>query len=138
MSNKISHIGCIESISEGMVRVRITQNSACASCKIASHCSSAESKEKLIDVRCNNASRYTLGQEVNVMATNGMGAKAVVLAFVIPTVLIVSTIVIGLQMGGSEATAALAGLAALIPYYIVLYLLKSKIEKTMSFWIEGA
>lgn len=136
MSNVISHIGTIDSISEGMVQVRITQSSACSSCKIASHCTSAESKEKLIDVKCTNASDYTIGQEVNVMAASAVGAKAVLIAFVVPTILVIGVIVGCLNAGLTELSAALAGLAALIPYYIILYMLKAKLEKVLTFWIE--
>lgn len=137
MSGKISHIGTIDSISAGMVHVRITQNSACSSCKVASHCTSAESKEKVIDVRCADAERYSIGQEVNVMASTAVGMKAVILAFVIPTIVLMSVIIGCIMSGTTELTAALSGLLSLLPYYIILYLCRGYIEKELTFWIES-
>ena len=50
MSQKISHSGVVESILDGCVKVRIIQTSACAACKVASHCNAAESKVKIVDI----------------------------------------------------------------------------------------
>lgn len=136
MSGLISHKGIIDSISEGMVRVSIVQSSACSSCKVASYCTSAESKEKFIEVKTYDTSSYEVGQEVNVVGTTSMGMKAVVLAFVIPTVLLMAVVIIALTAGASELTAALSGLLSLVPYYILLYMLRGTLEKKLSFWIK--
>ncbi len=136
MSNRISHIGTVCSVSDGLVRVRIVQHSACVGCKAAAHCNSTESKEKLIDVRCLNASRYRVGQEVTVIAAQAVGAKAVVLGFVVPLVVLLAVVVGALQMGVGEAQAALGGIVALIPYYIILYLCRSKLERIFTFYID--
>ena len=79
MSNVISHKGIIDSIEGGVAHVRITQHSACSSCKVASYCNSAESKEKLIDARVSEPSRHHVGDEVSVMAAQSVGTKAVIL-----------------------------------------------------------
>ncbi len=136
MSNRISHIGTVYSVSDGLVRVRIVQHSACVGCKAAAHCNSIESKEKLIDVRCLNASRYRVGQEVTVIAAQAVGAKAVVLGFVVPLVVLLAVVVGALQMGVGEAQAALGGIVALIPYYIILYLCRSKLGRIFTFYID--
>ena len=137
MSNVISHTGIIDRIDEGMARVRIVQHSACSSCKVASYCSSAESKEKIINVRCTDGNRYHVGENVTVMAAQAVGTKAVVIAFVIPLVLILTVIAVVLYFTGKEATAALSGLAALIPYYAVLYMLKSQLERQLTFYLNN-
>ena len=50
MTDKIKHLGIVESINGSYLKVRIVQTSACSACSIKGHCSAAESKEKLIDV----------------------------------------------------------------------------------------
>ena len=137
MSNRISHIGTVYSVSDGLVRVRIVQHSACVGCKAAAHCNSTESKEKLIDVRCLGASRYRVGQEVTVVAAQAVGAKAVVLGFVVPLIVLLVVVIGALQMGVGEAQAALAGIVALIPYYIILYMCRSKLDRMFTFYIEN-
>lgn len=135
MSNQISHTGIIDSISEGMVHVRIVQSSACNSCKVASYCNSAESKEKIIDVKCSDTRRYAVGQDVTVMAAPSVGAKAVVLAFIIPTVILLTAIAICVSSGASDGVSALVGVLALVPYYIGLYLYRSKLEQILTFYL---
>ena len=50
MENRIRHEGIIEAVDGATARVRILQVSACAGCKIASHCHTSDSKEKIVDV----------------------------------------------------------------------------------------
>ena len=136
MSNVISHTGVIDSIDKGVVRVRIVQHSACSSCKVASYCNSAESKEKIIDVRCNDTDGRMVGDTVVVMAAQAVGMKAVVIAFVVPLILILLTIVVTLHLTGKELTAALSGMAVLFPYYALLYVFRRQIERRLTFFLK--
>lgn len=136
MSNQISHSGIIDSISDGVAHVRIVQSSACSSCKVASYCSSAESKEKMIDVRCPDASRYSVGQAVTVMAAQAVGMKAVVLAFIIPTILLLAVIIACVGNGVSDGIAAMAGITVLVPYYFLLYLSRNRLENILTFYLK--
>ena len=47
MSNKIKHNGVVDGVEDGCVRVRILQSSACSACKVAAHCNTSETKEKI-------------------------------------------------------------------------------------------
>lgn len=100
------------------------------------HCASSESKEKIIDVRCADVSRYSVGQEVNVMAAQGVGFKAVLIAFCIPTLLVLATVAVALTLGASEAIAALLALCTLPVYFGITWMLRSRLEKVLRFWIE--
>jgi len=134
--NLISHEGIIDRISNGVAHVRIVQNSACTSCKVASYCNSAESKEKIIDVRCIDESKYAVGQAVTVLAAQSVGMKAVVLAFIVPTILLLATIMGCVGYGLSDGIAALAGVGILLPYYFVLYLNRKKLENILTFYLK--
>jgi len=63
-------------------------------------------------------------------------AHALLLGFGIPFVLMVLVLVLVLWLTGNEAKAALSGLAALAPYYGVLYLFRDRIRDKLSFSIE--
>lgn len=135
MSGNISHSGIIDSISGEVVRVRIVQSSSCSACKVASYCSSAESKEKFIDVKCKDASRFSAGQEVIVSTDTSSGTKAVILAFAIPAALLLAAVSICISIGISEGYAALAGIVILIPYYICIYFFNDTLKKELTFTI---
>ena len=136
MSNKISHSGVVDSIADGVVKVRILQTSACAACKVAGMCHASESKEKMIDVRCDDASAYAKGQSVVVTASPQIAARATLLGFGIPLLILVMVLITVLGVTGNEGAAALLALVALAPYYIVLWLLRERMGRSVSFQIE--
>ena len=136
MSQKISHSGVVESILDGCVKVRIVQTSACAACKVASHCNAAESKVKIVDVFCSNSSDYKVGQDVTVWASKDVANKALMLGFGVPFLLLVSVLMIALKIIGDEGISALVALGALVPYYFALWLMRIRIQNQISFQIE--
>ena len=136
MSTKISHSGVIEQIESDRVHVRIVQTSACAACKVAGYCNAAESKEKIIDVFCDTAAKnLQVGQKVTVTTSGTVAAKALLWGFGLPFVLLVSVLAIVLLLTSNEGLAALCALAALIPYYFVLWLLRNRMRNELSFQI---
>lgn len=136
-TNDISHEGTIISIEKENVRVRIIQNSACASCKIAGHCQTSESKEKIIEVTTPDYADFSVGDKVNVTESVGVGAKAVVFGFVLPLALMMATIISAITIFyTSEGVAALAGMASLLPYYSALYFLRGYMKNIMGFGID--
>lgn len=136
-TNYISHEGTIISIEKENLRVRIIQNSACASCKIAGHCQTSESKEKIIEVTTPDYADFSVGDKVNVTESVGVGAKAVVFGFILPLALMMATIISAITaFDTSEGVAALAGIASLLPYYLVLYFLRGYMKNIMGFGID--
>lgn len=136
MSSIVRHAGIIESVTDGKVRVRIVQTSACAACKVAKYCNASESKEKLVDVFTADATRWSAGREVVVAASQQMANQALFYAFGLPLVLLLTVLIVTLYLTGEEGTAALCGILALVPYYGILYLRRSSFQKRMAFWIE--
>ncbi len=136
MSTKISHSGVVESIEGDCVHVRIVQTSACAACKVAGYCNAAESKEKIIDVQCADAVAFKVGQPVVVSTSGKVAVRALVWGFGIPFIVLVTVLFVVLRATGSEGTAALSALLALIPYYCLLWLFREKMREQLAFSIE--
>lgn len=136
MENSIRHEGIVEAAREGHVQVRIVQTSACAGCKVASHCSAAEAREKLIDVCVTDATRWQVGQQVVVSTERGMAGRALLLGFGLPLMLMLAVLVVTIAAGCSEGVTALLMLGSLVPYYIIVWLCRHIISKKISFRIE--
>ena len=136
MSNRISHSGIVECVADGHVKVRILQTSACAACKAASHCNASEAKEKIIDVNCTSNAAYQPGQQVVVTASRDVANRALLLGFGIPVLILVGTVVAATWLSYDEGTAALASIAMLAPYFLMLWLLRDRIGRSISFEIE--
>ena len=126
----------MESVAEGCVKVRILQTSACAACKVASHCNASDKKVKIIEVFCDDAASYQIGQEVRVTASRQVAANALLLSFGLPFLLLMLILIVTLKLSGNEGVAAIAALTSLVPYYMVLWLFKDRIRQRLAFALE--
>jgi sigma-E factor negative regulatory protein RseC len=140
----IKHDGIVIAVNgDGTVRVRIVQTSACAACKAKAMCASAESKEKEIvalfvgeEAKRREGERQDikLGDEVVVMVQQKMGWKAILLAYMLPFIVMMTVVAIGNGLLGiREEVIGTAALCAMGVYYIVLGFFKDKIQKDFSF-----
>lgn len=135
MAQDIRHEGVVDSIDGQNVKVRITQSSACGGCQARNICRAAESKDKLVEVHTADAGKYVTGQTVIVAGAESLGMKAVAFAFGLPLLLLLAALVTAMTVTGSEKTAAIAALGILVPYYLVLFLLRDRIKKDFQFRI---
>lgn len=136
MSNNIKHAGVVDGVEGECVRVRILQSSACSACKVAAHCNASETKEKIIDVMDADASHYQKGDQVMVVADTAVGFRASLYGYLLPLILMVVTLVGVLAATHSEGWAALSALGILIPYYVLLFLMRNKLRNRLSFTLE--
>lgn len=136
MSNKIKHAGVVDGVEGECVRVRILQSSACSACKVAAHCNASETKEKIIDVMDADASHYQKGNQVMVVADTAVGFRASLYGYLLPLILMVVTLVGVLAATHSEGLAALSALGILMPYYVLLFLMRNKLRNRLSFTLE--
>jgi sigma-E factor negative regulatory protein RseC len=136
MSSKdsISHPGVVENVRDGKVFVKILSKSACASCNAQSICSVAEMEEKIVEVRSGGG--YKLGEQVTLNMEKSLGTKAVMLGYVVPFLVLFIALIVTLEVTGNEGLSALISIGVLIPYYIILYLLRDKLSSKFVFRIE--
>lgn len=135
MKDTISHNGVIEKIENGIVYVKITQQSACAGCHAKSMCTAADNKDKIIEVSDSSGS-FLRDEPVVVCGQTSLGLQAVFLAFVLPLLIVVAVIITGNTLKWEDSISALAGLAILVPFYGVLYLFRDQLKKKFIFTIE--
>ena len=136
MADIIKHRGIVEKVEGAHVVVRIVQTSACAACSAKGLCNASESKEKQIDVYEAGAS-YRIVEEVVLCGSTSMGMRAVFLAFGIPMLLLLFALFVTMRVTDGDAlVSSLVALFAVVPYYLVIYFMKDKLNRTFSFTIE--
>ena len=132
--NIVRHDGIIESIgNDGHVRVRITQQSACAACKVASHCNASEQKVKMVDAYHCTQTGLHVGDSVVVATSQAAAGRALLLGFGLPLVLLLVVLAAMLMAGVDEGASAITALALLLPYYFILWLCRDRIAGKISF-----
>lgn len=136
MMKEIRHDGIIESIgSDGHVCVRITQTAACIGCKVAAHCNASDQKVKTVDVYDCRDRGFSVGDSVVVATSEQAAGKALLLGFGLPLLLLLAVLVSLRAYGLGEGVSALATLAVLAPYYLVLWLCRNRIAGSIAFHI---
>lgn len=137
MNNRIRHLGVVDNVDSGCIKVRIVQTSACSSCKMSANCNASESKEKIVDIYDDNSRGLKVGDNIIVTASLSTGFWAVVLSSVIPLALLIVVLAAVFFITKNEIYAALFSLGSLLPYYILLYCVRDKIQKRLSFHIDS-
>jgi len=136
MPKLIRHTGVISNIINNDVIVDIQRFSACASCDSKSACSSFDSQTQQIKCKTND-SNLSIGDTVTLVLEHSFGLYAVVLAFVVPLCLFISTIIVCAEVFGvHEGISALAAFAVIAMYYVTIHLFDYKIGKNINFRIE--
>lgn len=126
--------GTVTKTEANMVSVSVIQNSACAGCHAAGACNSSDSSEKIIDLY---AEGYSVGDRVNVSVKESDSFFALALGYLFPLGLILLTVLILSAFTENQVMIALVALATLVPYYVVVYLLRGRISKKVEFIIES-
>ncbi|MGD2092161.1 MAG: SoxR reducing system RseC family protein [Candidatus Aminicenantes bacterium] len=121
---------------DGTVQVKILSRSACAQCHARGMCAALEMEEKIIDTIPVSRDPMQIGDTVVVTMEEKLGWKAIFYGFFLPLIVMVTTLFVSYALGSSETQAALYGIGSLIPYYLLLYAFRGKIEKDFIFKAE--
>ena len=126
----------MDKIEDECVKVRIVQSEACSSCKAARLCNAAEKKEKIVDVHNVEPEDFRVGEKVIVVASSQVGMNAVLLAFGVPFLILVGVAFLTNWLTDKEPVVALVAICSLIPYYVVLYFNRYRMQEKFTFTLE--
>lgn len=127
MSKTVSHKGVVVAVDGRRLKVQIESVSACAACHAKGMCTLSDKEEKLIDIESPAAVDKKVGDVVTVVVTQQRGMQAVVLAYILPAIVVILSLV-GLLKIVSEPVAIILSLLSLAVYYILLYLFRNRIS----------
>lgn len=132
---QIEHEGIVIQSLNNQTTVQIVSQSACASCHAKSACTAADLQEKLIDVVSTES--FAPGQPVMLIGNQKLGLKAAWWAYVLPVILVLSTLIISFAVTQQENLSGLLALIVLVPYFIIIKLANNQMRKTFSFQIKS-
>ena len=128
-SSRVQHEGIVKSISTQTLEVSIISHSAKSACGIA------DMKEKVITAQ-RPREELRPGDRVIVYASVNNAFYSVLLAYIMPSILIIATIFFLEKSGSSELYAAISSLILLAGYFIILYFCRNKIARKINFTVE--
>lgn len=136
MEEHVSHPGVVVGIGEQDLEIEILSASSCGACNIKSACGMSEMKEKRVTVPKPADKEFIVGQPVSIIMSTKQGNKAALIAYFIPTLIII-TLTVVLSSFIKEWLAAISGIGALAVYYIVLYcFFKDKLRNDFTYEIR--
>jgi positive regulator of sigma E activity len=125
----------VKRVTDNSLIVNIVNQSACSTCHAQSACTVSDFQDKEIEIS-NFSKSIVQGQEVTVVFHESKGFTALFYGYVLPFILVLSTLIITLSISNNELLAGLLSLAILIPYYITLYFFRHLLKKVFNFEVE--
>ena len=123
----VKHEGVVSKITNDVVTISLKGNINCEGCKAKAACGVSESNDKEIEVPISNQ-QLNLNENVEVLLNKNLGLKAVFWAYVFPFIIMLTVLLIASTLF-QEWIAGLLSIAILLPYYLMLYVLRSTFKK---------
>ena len=96
----------------------------------------SEMKEKIISIPLPKDKNLSIGQDVKISMGLGQANCAVIFAYLIPAIILVSMIFILNALKIDEGLNALISVGSLAPYYLILYLFRNRIKQKFEYEIH--
>jgi sigma-E factor negative regulatory protein RseC len=135
VDSSFSQAGKIESVDGEKAWVRIECHSACSACHAKEGCLPSDSSDKLIEAPLKGR-KFIIGQQVTITAQKSLAYQAVFWGYLLPFIILITTLIFLLSLSFSESKAGIVSVSFLIPYYLILYLLKDTFRKKFIFEIN--
>ncbi len=132
---KIEHQGIVEEVNDKGIKVKIISLSACASCHAKGACSVSDIQEKEVNVA--PSGNFKPGDQVMVIGSSSQGLQAAWWAYILPVVLIITTLFITFSLTNNESLAAIVSLLILVPYYLIIRRADTAMKKRFQFTIQS-
>lgn len=137
MNQYIEHIGVVKEIKGNSLYVAVNQQSSCSTCSSKSSCFSSGRNEMLVEVISDKAADYSIGDTVELRASNKIGYIAVFYAYVLPLFLLVVFLFGSIKLfNAGEVMAISLSFASLLVYYLILYMFRNKLKNKINFELK--
>ena len=136
MKNNITHKAKVIEMTPDFTTVEILVNSACSECHAKGLCGMSATQEKVISLPTDPYASYNVGDEVVLCTKMSMGMKAVWISYVIPLIILMILILSLSAVFDSEVVTGLASVGGVVVYYLMIWLLRDRLNNEFVFFIK--
>jgi sigma-E factor negative regulatory protein RseC len=136
-SGYIEHEGIVTQVAGNKLSVNLLNTATCSSCHVKSFCNVSDIDNKKVDIVKPADKRIEKGDEVIVYYQRILGPLALCLGYLVPFIIVISTLIITLILTGNEAFSGLLSLLILLPYYLTLYFFRNNLKTRFAFTIKS-
>lgn len=135
LSESITHRAEIIAIEPGKnVTLRILGSKECGGCPAAALCGTSGSTNEIV-IPTQSTASYHIGQQVKIEGSEQLHRRAIRIATVYPTIAIIAVMTLVYLCTGNQAAAALAALATMLAFFIILWACRNKLAREFTFRI---
>ena len=128
--------GTVSRILPHRVEVTVISVSACLHCRLKENYTVSDCRSSNILVETDNPQRYAPGSRVTVLMDSRLGWWSVFYAYILPLILVLSSLFAILAATADETAAAAGALAVLVPYYLLLAAMKKRLLSRYAFRLK--
>lgn len=134
ISGTINHTGIVQKADNKSVIVRISAASACSGCHAEGSCTLSGKEEKIVEV--SGSYNVKPGETVTVLMKQSMGYTALFLGYILPLIAVITILIILISVKVPELGAGIISISILIPYYMVLFFFRKRINEKFTFTLK--
>ena len=134
-NGSITHDAIVQSIEGQKITVKLSVQSACASCHAKGICGAAESQDKLVTARNVNDETFAVGETVRVELRQTLAFKAVLICYLLPFIVLMTTFCLMSYFIENELINVGVAFLATVIYYFFVWLFNKKIERKFTCFV---
>ena len=128
--------GIVRAVNDRTGEVEVTVSSACAGCHAKSICIPSDHRQETVTAHVTGNESYKVGERVNLVLQGNAGAKAVVIAYVIPFAVLLAAFIASYLIFHNELVSVLVSLGVVLLYFLFLKTQRHKIDQNFTFYVK--
>ena len=132
--NMICKEGIVRAVHGDTIDVEITVSSACAGCHAKSICIPSEQRQETVPAVVPAGLTFQVGERVNLIMRGRAGGKAVLIAYVIPFLVLITAFLVCNLLFHNELLSVFVCVLFLVVYFLILKKQSHKIDQKFTFY----
>jgi sigma-E factor negative regulatory protein RseC len=132
----ICHQGTIKEIKDNFLFVEIERSAACAACHAKGACLASQRKDEIIPIFTDDSGAYQVGELVRVSLKRTMGAKAIVIAYLCPFLVLALGLFLTYYFTKNELLSIGISFGATALYFIFIKKIDNRLKKHFTFSVS--
>jgi len=132
----ICHQGVVKQISNNTLFIEIERNTACEACHAKTMCVSFGQKDEMIQATSDTPELFQIGELVQVNMKQSLGAKAVVMAYLFPFLILILGLFVTYYFTKNELLSIGIAFSATALYFLFIKKMDKKIKKQFLFFVN--
>jgi sigma-E factor negative regulatory protein RseC len=135
-TSSICHKGIVKKISGNRLFVEIERHTACSGCHAKGACSAFNKRDEVIPISVAEPNLFKVGEIVQLSIKRSLGAKAVVIAYLCPFLVLITGLFLTYYFTKNELLSVGVAFGATVLYYLFIKKIDSRLQKQFSFFVS--